>query len=751
MHIQSQAERSKTLISKANMKKLVIYFVILVASLMLLGCGDKAKEPLALHNKLTTALEKEDFGFIFDSLTIESQKWALDFISGVSKYTPEVGEIAKTKSGRDLFVAACEKGYVISDVFKAEKISKIEVNGDEAIIIVEGDPFPSMMIRENGDWKFKPKFHVLYGMKEESESSGDKQPSISDSSGDSEPRPKTVNAPQQQTQSNNTEKSTPTPQSTIIGKPSKCGGVEVNVVTVDYSDSITGPLGNSNASDGATFVIVNWTYKNISSQPMNALNKPTMYLVSNENAKLKLDVGASATYATTLDNNEKILSDLNPGIKSDTSSVFEVAKELFDPFTWKITVEHQSSQSWFTIREKEKIPSSIANLISIGQSADFDGITTKIDSIQTKSNYGSLLIAHVQAIEGSIFVEINWSIENRSREIIDSKELEIFLVPEDGRKYVFHRPASAISFIDDGVLYQISQMIEPNTRLKRRDVFEVPKLKFKPSAWGLIVRRGDKDNWFSLIQNKPNQAQVEGTNGSAKPQSSGESVDSVVNAPTDDARAELELEKIKLERERIELEREKLKMQNQSNSGPSTNEPKIAADQIPAAATSTGSVTVPAMPGERYPETRLQLLGPADLMDLNLNDLRYAINEMYARHGVLFKNVEIAKGFANKEWFKPRPGVSFEEIEKEFSAIEADNLKLLGKERERKAASADLYELIDSESNLREGPGTNYPIVRKSRKGEVGEALSNKNGWMKLQFSDGSVAWAHEQNIKAAK
>jgi hypothetical protein len=265
------------------------------------------------------------------------------------------------------------------------------------------------------------------------------------------------------------------------------------------------------------------------------------------------------------------------------------------------------------------------------------------------------------------------------------------------------------------------------------------------------LRRGDKDNWFSLIQNKPNQAQVEGTNGNAKPQSSGESVDSVANTPTDDARAELELEKIKLERERIELEREKLKMQNQSNSGPITNEPKIAADQIPAPATSTGSATVPAMPGERYPETRLRLLGQADLIDLNLNDLRYAINEMYARRGVVFKNVEIAKSFTNKEWFKPRPGVSFEEIEKEFSAIEADNLKLLGKERERKAASADLYQLIDSESNLREGPGTNYPIVRKSRKGEVGEALSNKNGWMKLQFSDGSMAWAHEQNLKAAK
>jgi hypothetical protein len=134
---------------------------------MLLGCGDKTKEPLALHKKLTTALEKEDYGFIFDSLTIESQKWALDFTSDVSEYTPEVAEIANTKSGRNLFVAVCEKGYVISDIFKAEKIRKIEVNGDEAIILVEGDPIPSMMIRENGDWKFKPKFHILNGMRED--------------------------------------------------------------------------------------------------------------------------------------------------------------------------------------------------------------------------------------------------------------------------------------------------------------------------------------------------------------------------------------------------------------------------------------------------------------------------------------------------------------------------------------------------------------------------------------------------------
>ncbi|MEI8285213.1 MAG: DUF4352 domain-containing protein [bacterium] len=576
----------------------------------------------------------------------------------------------------------------------------------------------------------------------------------------SEPRPQPANVPQQnKTQTSNTAESTPTPQYTIIGKPSKCGFVEINVTTIDYSQTISGSLGNSNASDGATFVIVNWTYKNISSQPMNALNKPVMYLVSNENARFKIDMGASAAYASSLDNNEKILSDLNPGIKSSTSSVFEVAKELYDPFTWKILVEHQNSQTWFTIREKEKIPSSIEKLISIGQAADFEGISTKIDSVTTKNSYGNHQVGYAEAVEGSTFVEINWSIENHSDDPIASDKIEIFLVPEDGRKYVAHRLATVLSFIDDGGLYQNSKTIDPNIKLKRRDVFEVPKLKFKPSAWGLIVRRGDKDNWFSLIQNTPTQAHAEAANGKAKPQSSGESVDSVANKPIDDARAELELEKIKLERERIELEREKIRMQTQSNSGPKTDEPKIAAEQIPAPttpkpadpATTASSATVPAMPGERYPETRLQILGSADLMDLNLNDLRYAINEMYARRGASFKQAEIAKNFKSKEWYKPRPGVSFEDLEKEFSTIEADNLRFLGKERDRKAASADLYELIDSESNLREGPGTDYPIVRKSRKGEIGEAHSNKKGWMKLQFSDGSMAWAHEQNIKAAK
>jgi hypothetical protein len=62
--------------------------------------------------------------------------------------------------------------------------------------------------------------------------------------------------------------------------------------------------------------------------------------------------------------------------------------------------------------------------------------------------------------------------------------------------------------------------------------------------------------------------------------------------------------------------------------------------------------------------------------------------------------------------------------------------------------SIDIYEIIDSDSNIREGPGTDYQIIRKSLKGEAGEHQADKMGWKKLKFSDGSIGWVHEQNLK---
>ena len=213
----------------------------------------------------------------------------------------------------------------------------------------------------------------------------------------------------------------------------------------------------------------------------------------------------------------------------------------------------------------------------------------------------------------------------------------------------------------------------------------------------------------------------------------------------------------KRQRERLELDRIIANQEQEAAAGREARARKgyyvpEEHESQPASLTPTPPpATTKGMPGERFPQTRLGLLGPAEISDLNLADIRYAINEMYARHGAVFQKPELAKMFAAKSWYKPRPGINLQQIEQEFTTVEADNLKLLGKERDQKAAPADLYELVDSESNLREGPGTDYPIVRKSLKGEVGEELSSKMGWMKLKFTDGSIGWIHEKNLKSKK
>ena len=65
--------------------------------------------------------------------------------------------------------------------------------------------------------------------------------------------------------------------------------------------------------------------------------------------------------------------------------------------------------------------------------------------------------------------------------------------------------------------------------------------------------------------------------------------------------------------------------------------------------------------------------------------------------------------------------------------------------------SQTVYELIDSESNLRQGPGASYGIIRQSMKGESGVCRETKNGWKKLQLNDGTNAWVHEQNLIVRK
>jgi TolA-binding protein len=90
-------------------------------------------------------------------------------------------------------------------------------------------------------------------------------------------------------------------------------------------------------------------------------------------------------------------------------------------------------------------------------------------------------------------------------------------------------------------------------------------------------------------------------------------------------------------------------------------------------------------PGERYPQTRQRLMTPAEVDALSMAQLRYAINEMYARHGASFPSQPpIEAQFRKFPWYHPVPTLTFDQIEASFSEIEKENILLLGQARDRK-------------------------------------------------------------------
>lgn len=102
-----------------------------------------------------------------------------------------------------------------------------------------------------------------------------------------------------------------------------------------------------------------------------------------------------------------------------------------------------------------------------------------------------------------------------------------------------------------------------------------------------------------------------------------------------------------------------------------------------APSTTPGSSSTP-LPGEKYPQTRLRALTEDEVSGLTFGQVRYAINEMFARHGAVFSKPEIQEVFDGKSWYERVPDLTFDEIEElYFSETEQENLKLLGAHRDR--------------------------------------------------------------------
>ncbi|MFZ1220248.1 MAG: protein kinase [Chthoniobacterales bacterium] len=80
------------------------------------------------------------------------------------------------------------------------------------------------------------------------------------------------------------------------------------------------------------------------------------------------------------------------------------------------------------------------------------------------------------------------------------------------------------------------------------------------------------------------------------------------------------------------------------------------------------------MSGERFAQTRMRLLQSSEVQDWSGDDLQYAINEVFARHGRRFEDRKIASQFERCRWYRPRADLTNQQIEESLSDLEMQNV-----------------------------------------------------------------------------
>lgn len=81
--------------------------------------------------------------------------------------------------------------------------------------------------------------------------------------------------------------------------------------------------------------------------------------------------------------------------------------------------------------------------------------------------------------------------------------------------------------------------------------------------------------------------------------------------------------------------------------------------------------------GEKFAQTRLRELSPEEAGSLRPEQVQYALNEIYARHGYSFARSGPRQQFRRFAWYKPVKGQSQVASWQQFSAVEKRNAQLL--------------------------------------------------------------------------
>lgn len=117
---------------------------------------------------------------------------------------------------------------------------------------------------------------------------------------------------------------------------------EITIKNVSTATKVGSEYLNSQPAEGGIYVCVDFTYKNVSTEPISSWDFPTVELVDSNGVEYSSDVSASSYYATEKDPNRKVLSDLNPGITVTDNKVFEIAEESYNQGEWYLVVDNNT-------------------------------------------------------------------------------------------------------------------------------------------------------------------------------------------------------------------------------------------------------------------------------------------------------------------------------------------------------------------------------------------------------------------------
>lgn len=121
--------------------------------------------------------------------------------------------------------------------------------------------------------------------------------------------------------------------------------LEVTVSKFEEKSTVGNEYVNKQASEGGTFLAIQYTMKNVSDKPVGMFGYPTLNLVDEKGTKYDSDIEASSNYAIETDiDNSKIMSDLNPGISVTDTQVYEISKKSFAQGKWFIQIGDQKVQ-----------------------------------------------------------------------------------------------------------------------------------------------------------------------------------------------------------------------------------------------------------------------------------------------------------------------------------------------------------------------------------------------------------------------